>query len=354
MAQPRVDRVRIVFLVFLLIAISLLFVSMIRQFVQTILLAAIFSGLSQPLFKWVARCFRGRRSLASVCTLILILVLIVGPLLGFLGIVASQAYSVAQVAGPWIEKQVNNPNLFSGLVESFPVLERAEPYRAEILKKLGQAAGAMGNFLVNGLSATTRLTLSFFFHLSLMLYTMFFFLKDGRVILDKLLSYIPLSAHDKDSLVDRFVSVSRATIKGTLVIGIIQGGLAGVALAVCGVQGAVFWGTIMVVLSIIPGIGTALVWVPAVVYFLAVGQVLKGILLGLFCGLVVGSADNLLRPILVGRDVKLHELVILFATLGGIISFGVVGFILGPIIAAVFVTVWDIYGVAFRSVLQKE
>jgi predicted PurR-regulated permease PerM len=354
MTQPSQDKVRIVFLVLLLVSISALFVSMIRQFLLTILLAAIFSALAQPLFNFLARLFRGRRVLASACTLILILVLIVGPLLTFFGVLASQAFSVAEVAGPWIEKHLSRPDLFTDLVDDFPVLERVEPYRVEILMKLGQAAGTVGNFLVSGLSATTRHTVTFFFKLSLMLYAMFFFLKDGRVLLDKILSYVPLSSGDKETIVDKFVSVSRATIKGTLVIGIIQGGLAGAALAVAGVHGAVFWGTIMVVLSIIPGIGTALVWLPAVIYFLAVGQILKGILLGLFCGLVVGSADNILRPILVGRDAKLHELVILFATLGGIISFGIVGFILGPVVAALFITVWDIYGTVFQGALQKE
>ncbi len=352
MAQPSQDRVRIVFLVVLLVAISAMFVSMIRQFLLTILLAAIFSALAQPLFNWLVRLCRGRRALASVLSLILILVLIVGPLLTFLGVVASQALSVAVVAGPWIEKQVNKPDLFTKMVADYPVLERIEPYRVEILKKLGQAAGTIGNFLVAGLSTTTRRTVAFFFQLSLMLYAMFFFLKDGRTLLDKFLSYIPLQDTDKENLVGKFASVSRATIKGTLVIGVVQGGLAGFALAVAGVQGAVFWGTIMVMLSVIPGIGTALVWAPAVFYFLAVGQILKGILLGLFCGLVVGSADNILRPILVGRDAKLHELLILFATLGGIMSFGVVGFILGPVVAALFVTVWDIYGVAFRTALK--
>lgn len=352
MAQPSQDRVRIVFLVILLVVISAMFVSMIRQFLLTILLAAIFSALAQPLFNLLTRLLRGHRSLASILTLLLILVLIVGPFLAFLGVVASQALTVAEVAGPWIEKHLNRPDLFTRLVDDYPVLERAEPYREEILKKLGQAAGTVGNFLVNGLSTTTRRTVTFFFQLFLMVYTMFFFLKDGRQLLDKVLSYVPLSSSDKENLVGKFVSVSRATLKGTVVIGVVQGGMAGVALAVAGVHGAVFWGFIMVLLSIIPGIGTAIVWVPAVVYFLAVGQVLKGIILGVFCGLVVGSVDNVLRPILVGRDAKLHELVILFATLGGILSLGVVGFILGPVVAALFITVWDMYGVAFRGALE--
>jgi predicted PurR-regulated permease PerM len=123
------------------------------------------------------------------------------------------------------------------------------------------------------------------------------------------------------------------------------------AFAVVGIHSAVFWGTIMAVLSFIPGIGSALVWGPAVIILAATGHMAKAIGLGVFCAAVVGSIDNLLRPILVGRDTQMHALMILFGTLGGIIMFGVVGVIIGPIIAALFVTVWDIYGAAFKDVL---
>jgi predicted PurR-regulated permease PerM len=183
---------------------------------------------------------------------------------------------------------------------------------------------------------------------------MFFFLIDGKAILDKILSYVPLSNADKNRLSGKFVTVSRATIKGTLVIGIVQGGLAGLGFAIAGLQGSVFWGTMMTVLSIIPGLGTAIVWVPGVIYLLASGHVTAGILLGLFCALIVGSIDNFLRPRLVGRDVKMHPLLILFGTLGGVFFFGVVGVIVGPIIAAVFVTIWDICGVVFRETVPTE
>jgi predicted PurR-regulated permease PerM len=151
----------------------------------------------------------------------------------------------------------------------------------------------------------------------------------------------------------KFTEVTRATIKGTVVIGILQGGLAGLAFAVAGIQAAAFWGTIMAVLSIIPGIGSALVWLPASVILIAGGSYIKGAGLAVFCGVVVGSVDNLIRPRLVGKDTEMHDLLILFGTLGGILMFGMVGIILGPIIAALFVTVWEIYGEAFRDYLPK-
>ena len=152
-------------------------------------------------------------------------------------------------------------------------------------------------------------------------------------------------------MLEKFTSVTRATLKGTAVIGILQGIVAGLAFAVVGIPSAVFWGTIMTILSVIPGIGSALVWGPAAVILAASGHYAKAIGLALFCGLVVGSLDNFLRPRLVGKDTQMHELLILFGTLGGIFMFGAVGIIIGPIVAALFVTVWEIYGVAFKEVL---
>ncbi len=345
---------RLTLVVLLVAAVSVLFVAMIRRFLMTILLAAIFSGLARPLYTRLLAAFRGRKNLASLCTLVLIVAMIVGPFLAFLGVLASQAYQIAQSVGPWIEKQVDEPDNFTRLVDRFPALARLEPYRAEIIDKLGQAVGSIGNFLFAGLSDATRGTITFLFHVFLLLYTMFFFLIDGKAILDKILSYVPLSNADKNRLSGKFVTVSRATIKGTLVIGIVQGGLAGLGFAIAGLQGSVFWGTMMTVLSIIPGLGTAIVWVPGVIYLLASGHVTAGILLGLFCALIVGSIDNFLRPRLVGRDVKMHPLLILFGTLGGVFFFGVVGVIVGPIIAAVFVTIWDICGVVFSETVPTE
>jgi predicted PurR-regulated permease PerM len=138
-----------------------------------------------------------------------------------------------------------------------------------------------------------------------------------------------------------------------LLIGLLQGGLAGIAFAVVGIENAVFWGTIMAVLSIIPSVGSALVWGPASIILLIQGNIAGGVGLLVFCGLVVGSLDNVLRPILVGKDIKMHELMIFFGTLGGIVMFGITGIFIGPLIASLFVTVWEIYGTAFQDVLPE-
>jgi predicted PurR-regulated permease PerM len=337
------------FLILLVLAISATFVAMIRDFLMTILLAAIVAGLAYPLYARLTRLFRGRRAAASAVTLAAVVLLVIGPLATVLGIVAAQAFRISETVTPWVRDHLTQVTVLEGYLDRIPGIEHLEPYREQILTKAGELVGSTGSFLFRSISATTRGTVAFLFHFGLLLYTMFFFLTDGDKLLRKIMFYLPLPEEDERRMADKFVSVTRATVKGTLLIGLLQGTLAGAGFAAAGIQGALFWGTVMTLLSIIPGIGTALVWVPAVIVLLLTGEVAWGIALGLWCALVVGSVDNLLRPRLVGRDTQMHELLILFGTLGGILLFGVVGFIVGPIVAALFVTVWEMYGTAFRE-----
>ncbi len=159
---------------------------------------------------------------------------------------------------------------------------------------------------------------------------MFFFLTGGPGLLTGVLAYLPLTEADEQRMVGKFVSVTRATLKGTILIGAAQGLLGGLAFWTVGIDGAIFWGTVMTVLSIIPGVGGALVWIPAAIILMISGEMWRGIVLALFCALVVGSVDNLLRPRLVGQDTKMHELLIFFSTLGGLMFFGASGFIWVP------------------------
>ena len=225
------------------------------------------------------------------------------------------------------------------------------PSQGEIVKSVGTAAKAAGGFLVTWASAFTAGTAGFFLHFFVMIYAMFFFLKDGGSILQKIFYYMPLRHEDEIRMLERFVSVTRATIKGTLLIGLIQGSLAGIAFYFAGVDGAAFWGTIMVVLSVIPGIGTALVWVPTVIYLYVIGSPVSATLLGIWCAGVVGTVDNFLRPRLVGQDAEMPDLLILIGTLGGLFLFGPIGFIVGPVVCGLFLTALDIYGTAFKDIL---
>ena len=340
-------------LLLLAIFISAIFLSMIRSFIMAIFLAGIFSALARPLYIRFERWYGGRRAPASLSTLVLIVIVVILPLGVLMGIVTAQAIKVGQTDTPWVQEQIAQPGEFHKLLSSLPFYEKLAPYSETIWRKAGELIGTMSHFLISRLSMATLGAVNLLFMAFAMLYTMFFFLMDGDKLLHKILYYLPLHDQDERRMLDKFTSVTRATLKGTAVIGILQGGLAGIAFWVVGIPSSVFWGTIMAVLSIIPGIGTALVWGPAVIILAAGGDFLKAGGLGLFCALFIGSIDNLLRPILVGKDTQMHELMIFFGTLGGIFMFGIMGMFIGPIVAALFVTIWEIYGVAFKDILPQ-
>ncbi|MEE4607337.1 MAG: AI-2E family transporter [Desulfobacteraceae bacterium] len=352
MQRHTVNNLVLMILVFL---ISALFLSMIRQFLMAILLAGIFSAMARPVYQRLNQLFGHRPALASAATLVLLVLLVLIPLGGLLGIVTAQAIKVGQSATPWVQQQINEPAGLWELLRHLPFHDQLAdlllPYRETILRKAGELVASLSRFLIGSLGSATVVTVNILFMLFVLLYTMFFFLIDGERLLGKILYYLPLEDKDERRMLDKFTSVTRATLKGTAVIGVIQGTSAGAAFAVVGIPSAVFWGTVMAVLSFIPGIGSALVWVPATLILIASGDWGRGLALGAWCAVVVGSVDNFLRPQLVGKDTQMHELMILFSTLGGIAMFGVLGVIIGPIIAALFVKVWEIYGVVFADLL---
>jgi predicted PurR-regulated permease PerM len=346
-------RFRHAFLILLVVAISAAFLAMVRVFLLTIVLAALFTGVIYPAYRRIIGLLGGRTKLAAVATLVLLLVLVIVPLVMLAGAVANEAQRVNETILPRLQRLVDEPGEFERRLRPLLRYDFIRPYRTQILTKTGELVGGAGVFVFAALSATTRATATFIFQFVVLMYTMFFFLIDGPALLAAVLGYVPLGASDKQRMLERFVSVTRATLKGTILIGAAQGALAGVAFWAAGIEGAIFWGAIMTVLSIIPGIGAAIVWVPAAIILMATDQIWTGLGLALFCALVVGSVDNVLRPALVGRDTRMHELLIFFSTLGGLLLFGAMGFILGPILAALFVTVWEMFGVAFRSELAE-
>jgi predicted PurR-regulated permease PerM len=345
---------RTAFVLLLVLAVSALFVAVAWPFLKPLLFAALLASLCYPLFTWMLRLVRGRRSLAAILTLLILFILVAGPISAFVGVVVSQALNVSEHAIPWVQQQfgpASTLNLHDWLVQRFPSLAPHVPDQAQLLESLGRAAKATGAFLVVGATELTTGTAGFLLDLFVMIYAMFFFFRDGQKMVEKIFYYMPLGHDDEQMLLDRLTSVTRATIKGTLAIGLIQGTLAGLAFWTAGIGSAAFWGTVMVVLSIVPGIGAALVWLPAVIYLYIAGQPLAATLLLVWCAAVVGTIDNLLRPKLVGKDAKMPDLLILVGTLGGLFLFGPIGFIVGPIVCGLFLTVWEIYGVTFKSIL---
>ncbi len=349
MKELRVEKVVVLLL---LVAISAGFVAMLRPFLMTLLMAAIFAGLVQPLQRHIVGWTRGRRTLSAVLTLGLFLAVIVVPLLSILGIVANEAYNVSQRVAPWVQR-LREGSLDLGALAELPFADRILPHSNEILAKASQLVAAGGGYLVEAISAITRGTARVAFHFVVLLYAMFFFLKDGPAILARILYLVPLSNEDEQRMVGKFLLVTRAMLKGTLVIATLQGVLTGVAIAFCGIDGALFWGTLAVVLATIPGVGTVFVWLPCVIYLFATGQNVAAIFLVIFCAGIVGTLDNFLRPRLVGKATQMHDLLVFLGILGGIALFGLPGFIVGPILTALFVVIWDIYGVVFKDSLPQ-
>jgi predicted PurR-regulated permease PerM len=241
--------------------------------------------------------------------------------------------------------QLGFHDLYDRIVERVPqlgeLLARFGIDAAKLEGQMSTAAVDIGKFIASRAVSIGQDTVRVFVFFFLTLYLLFFFLRDGERLLDGLVRALPLGDERERHLLDRFATVSRATIKGTLVVGAAQGMIGGIAFAVLGVGAPVLWGTVMALLSIIPAVGTALVWLPAALVLLAGGSIVSGIALILIGVLGIGMVDNLLRPILVGRDTRMPDYLILLATLGGLTGFGLAGIVIGPIIAAFFVSVWQ-------------
>lgn len=341
------------FLLFLALAVTATFLYMIKGFLIALILGAVFTGLANPLYSWLLGRMPRRSWLAATLTLLILLLAVALPLTAFLGLVAANALDIGQIAVPWIKQNASQPSLIEQrLIERIPILSHLEPYRESIVSSLGKIVERAGGFLFKSLSSLTGGTVHVLLNFFVLLYAMFFFLQGGSRLLDAILAYLPLPEQDKRRLSDRFLSVSRATIKGTLVVGFVQAALGGLAFWVAGIQGVAFWTVLMFLLSVLPGIGAALVWVPAAAYLLIVDRTGAAIGLAIWCAAVVGTVDNLLRPALVGKDTQIPDLLILIGTLGGLTLFGAAGLILGPIVVALFITIWEIYGSTFRDILR--
>jgi len=333
------------------LGITALFLAMIQQFLMALFLAGLFTALARPLYLTLLRRIGGRRHLASLLTLLIVVVVGLIPLVLLISVLVAQALDVSQALSGWIRTALAQPGALGAYLAQLPFYDELLAYQDEVIAQGSKVAAAISRILVDWVSGLTLGTANFIFMSFVVLYSMYFLQMDGPRLIERILYYLPLKTSDERVMLEKFTSVTRATLKGTLLIGMLQGGLAGIAFAVAGIDNAVFWGTVMAVLSVIPNVGAALVWMPAVAILVTQGEVVTGVMLGLFCGLIVGSLDNVLRPVLVGKDTKMHELMIFFSTLGGILMFGLSGLFIGPLIASLFISIWEMYGVEFAEVL---
>lgn len=328
----------------LVLATTAVFLWMIRYFIAPLFWAVVFAILFQPVYVRTREAVRGRAALAAFLTTLVVILFVAIPATLLVTAVAQQGLTVYQrvVDG---ELNVDAPIEFGQRM--LPTLTSLfERYGLDIerLRTWMESAAVTGSQWIATQALTigqNTLTVAVLF--ILMLYVLFFFFRDGDLIVRGLIRALPMGDEREERLFHRFAEVARATVQGTLVVAAVQGTLGGILLAVGGIQAAVFWGVLMGILSLLPAVGPALVWLPAGIYLLASGMIVQGIIV-IGGGLIIVSlADNVLRPILVGRQARMPDYLVLIATLGGLTAFGIAGFVAGPVIAALFLVMWEMF-----------
>lgn len=336
----------------LFLAVGLAFAWIIRDYLLALFLAAVFSVLLQPVYRWTLLRCGGHRGLASGLVLLGFVIVVGVPLLLMAGLVASETVQLARAFVPWVRGLLQDPSGFTDrLPDWLPVGHALDPYRELLLERLEAVTSNIGGSLFAGLTRATGSLIAFGITLFVFLYAMFFFLMRGADLLHAGLRYLPLDGKDRQEVVDKGISVTRATLKSILVIGLLQGFLTGLAFWVVGISGAAFWGTVVLVLAAVPALGAPLVWLPACAWLAVQGSWVEAVGLAVWGMVVVGLVDNILRPRIVGEETRLPDLVVLVSSLGGIAAFGALGIIVGPIIAAVFFVVLEIYRHTFAGAL---
>jgi predicted PurR-regulated permease PerM len=328
---------------FILALVSLLFLYLLKPFFGSIFWACVIALLFYPLHVRLVRLW-GSPSLAALTTLAACLAIGIIPTLFVVGSFVQEGAALYQR----LQSGDLNPGEFIDRIkQGFPVvqdfLDRFNVDINKIKADLSSAAINVSRFIAQNAAQFGQGTVQFLVSLCLMLYVAFFMLRDGAGLVRLLVRALPLGDERERLLFDKFAEVTRATVKGNLVVAVVQGTLGGIIFWLLGIQGALLWGVIMTLLSLIPVVGAGLIWGPVAIYLFAVGDWVQGVILVAFGAGVIGLVDNILRPILVGRDTKLPDYIVLLSTLGGFVLFGMNGFVLGPLTAVVFVAVWEIF-----------
>lgn len=348
---PPRDRFGSTFLIALVLGTAFLFFYMVRVFFVPVLLAAVFATLFHPLYRALLRAFRGRRAAASLVACLVWLVVLLVPLYFVVDQVTRESIDLLSNLEDHLDELVLDAQAWLGRLSEVPWLPRFELDQIDWGAALRDGVGTVGGLVATVVSKTSRGTLQVLLTVFVTLFTMFYFFIDGPRIVERIRFLVPLAETYEDAIIARFVSVARASVKGTLLIALVQGAVGGLTLALFGVESAVLWGVVMVVLSVVPVIGAWLVMYPAAIVQLLAGNVWQAVGITLVTVVVIINIDNVLRPRLVGHDAGLHDLLIFFSTLGGIVTFGAMGFIVGPVIAAFFVAVLDAYAQEFQRQL---
>jgi len=338
------DRLEQTSFLLLLALVTLTFIFLLRPFYGAIFWACVIGLLFSPLQRRLHQHWGRRPSLCALASLLVCVILCVIPALFVLASFFKEGLDLYQSLQ---SRELDPGDYVDRIREAFPVVQnlfdRLNIDLENFKKQLANAALAASRLIAQNAVQLGQGTLNFAVNLGLMLYVAFFMLRDGSKLVDLLVRALPLGDEREHLLFAKFAEVTRATVKGNLVVAAVQGGLGGLMFWVLSIPGALLWGVVMMLLSLIPVVGVGLIWLPAAVYLLAAGSWVKGAILIAYGAGVIGLADNILRPTLVGRDTKLPDYLVLLSTLGGFVMFGLNGFVVGPLVAALFVAVWGIF-----------
>jgi predicted PurR-regulated permease PerM len=320
---------------------TLAFLYLLKPFAYPIFWAAVIAGIFGPLYRRVNGAI-GHPNLSASVMLGVVIFVILLPLAVVASVVLAQAIDMYSALKNTEDIQLKAQKVIE-LLKGNPYLQKLELDEVALTEKFYQIAGGISKYIVSYLTELTQNTLLLIVNFIVMLYCLFFFVRDGETLLRSSLYIFELKDEIGNRIYERFTSTARATLKGTLIIGLIQGTMGGVLFWAVGIQSAFVWGVIMILAAMIPGIGCAIIWAPAAVILLATGHIVEGMAIAAVGALVISSIDNVLRPLLVGKDTQMHPLLIFLSTLGGIAVFGISGFVIGPIITALLSTLWEIY-----------
>ncbi len=347
MTQPEDDTQRIErggYLLFLaLISLGLLVV--VLPFASPILWAVLAAIVFQPLHHRILQFMPRRPGHATAITLLVITVAVLIP--GFLigTIVVEQAMAVFVA---FRDGQIDIARWFTQIHDALPLNIQAALDSSgfanldAVLASTQELARESTGLIARSALALTGSALGFVLAFGVGLYVTFFLLRDGKLIGAAIVQTLPMDVAITQRLADKFLQVVRATIKGSLVVGLVQGALGAITFAVVGVPSALLFGLLMAIFSLLPALGPAIVWAPVAVYLLATGDIWQGLAVIGSGVLIIGFADNVLRPILVGRDTGIPDWMILITTLGGIVLLGLSGIVVGPLVAGLFLAGWDV------------
>ena len=334
-----------VFLALLLI-VSIAFGWILFPFYGAVFWAVILAIIFAPLQRYLQRRLGDKRNLTALITLLVCLLVAVLPVILITGLLVQEGSSLYEQ----IESGELDVRAFVGSAKE--MLPDSLQYQLQrfglgsvdqMRDRLANGALEGSQFLATKAFSFGQGTFQFLVSFFVMIYLLFFLIRDGRELVAKVKRAMPLSENQKRRLFSKFTRVVRATVKGNIVVAVTQGFLGGVIFAILGIPGALLWGVLMAFLSLLPAVGAGLIWTPVAIYFLMKGMVVQSVILTLYGVLVIGLVDNILRPILVGKDTKMPDYLVLISTLGGLALFGLNGFVIGPLIAALFMSSWGLF-----------